>query len=130
MAATADRPTLGAQVFVTAQARTLDLATCLVQDSGVLVIVSASMRHALRERLDKYILYGDEARPPSCCVLRQQDEFLASLRSAAVLLLSACPTHLMTFQLAQLSWRALVAQPCSRSCTTCSFPTLTLVHLK
>ena len=28
----------------------------------MLVIVSASMRHALRERLDKYILYGDEAR--------------------------------------------------------------------
>ena len=53
---------LRAQVFVTAQARTLDLATCLVQDTGVLVVVSASMRHALHERLDKYILYGDEAR--------------------------------------------------------------------
>ena len=56
-------PARGAQVFVTAQARTLDLASCLVQETGVLVIVSPRMRHALRERLDKFILYGDEARP-------------------------------------------------------------------
>lgn len=48
---------------MTAQARTLDLATCLVQETAVLVIVSPSMRHTLLERLNKFILYGDKARP-------------------------------------------------------------------
>ncbi|KAK9827660.1 hypothetical protein WJX81_004517 [Elliptochloris bilobata] len=59
-------------VFVTAQARTLDLATCLVQESGVLVVASPSMRHALRERLDKHILYGDDVKVTDvtdrCCM--------------------------------------------------------------
>ena len=48
---------------MTAQARTLDLATCLVQETAVLVIVSPSMRQTLLERLNKFVLYGDEARP-------------------------------------------------------------------
>lgn len=48
------------QVFVTAQARTLDLATCLVQGSGVLLLVSPGMKQDILQRLDKYIFPGDK----------------------------------------------------------------------
>ena len=48
------------QVFVTAQGRCLELAKCLVQGSGVLVIVSPGSGAALAARLNKYVLYGDE----------------------------------------------------------------------
>ncbi len=47
---------------MTAQARTLDLATCLVQETGVLVLVSPGMRQPLLERLNKFVLYGDRVR--------------------------------------------------------------------
>lgn len=50
------------QVFVTAQARTLDLATCLVQGSGVLLLVSPGMKQGILQRLDKYIFPGDKVR--------------------------------------------------------------------
>ena len=48
------------QVFVTAQARTIDLATVLAQGSGLLVLVSPGMKQQLVERLDKYIFPGDQ----------------------------------------------------------------------
>ena len=40
--------------------RTLDLATCLVSGSGVLLIVSPTQTTQLAQRLQKYILFGDE----------------------------------------------------------------------
>ncbi|KAI7836281.1 hypothetical protein COHA_009869 [Chlorella ohadii] len=49
-------------VFVTAQARTLDLATVLAQGSGLLVLVSPGMKQQLAERLDKYIFPGDQVQ--------------------------------------------------------------------
>lgn len=45
---------------MTAQGRCLELAKCLVQASGVLVLVSPGSGAALAARLNKYILYGDE----------------------------------------------------------------------
>lgn len=48
------------QVFVTAQGRCLELAKCLVQGGGVLMIVSPGTGATLAARLNKYILYGDE----------------------------------------------------------------------
>jgi folate-binding Fe-S cluster repair protein YgfZ len=50
-------------VFVTAQARTLDLATVYAQGSGLLIVTSPGMREKLRQRLDKYIFPADQA----CC---------------------------------------------------------------
>ena len=48
------------QVFVTATARTLDLATALIQETGVLLIVSPEMKGQLLERFDKYIFPADK----------------------------------------------------------------------
>lgn len=48
------------QVFVTAQARTLDLVTVYAQGSGLLVVVSPGSTEALMARLDKYIFPGDK----------------------------------------------------------------------
>lgn len=48
------------QVFVTAQGRCLEFAKCLVQDGGVLMIVSPGSGATVAARLNKYILYGDE----------------------------------------------------------------------
>lgn len=53
---------LRAQVFVTAQARTIDLATVLAQGSGLLVLVSPGTKQQLAERLDKYIFPGDQVQ--------------------------------------------------------------------
>ena len=47
-------------VFVTAQGRTIDLATVYSQGSGVLVIVSPEMSSIIKERLEKYIFPGDK----------------------------------------------------------------------
>lgn len=53
-----------AQVFVTAQARTIELANCYVlQPSSVLVTVPADVKQALLERLAKYIFFGDQVCP-------------------------------------------------------------------
>jgi hypothetical protein len=53
---------------VTAQARTLDLASVYAQGSGALVVVSPGMKQALLERLDKYLFPGDKASLPlPCC---------------------------------------------------------------
>ena len=46
------------------QGRTLDLVTCLVSGSGVLLIVSPSQTVPLAQRLQKFILFGDEV--PLC----------------------------------------------------------------
>ena len=50
------------------QGRTLDLATCLVSGSGVLLIVSPTQTAPLAQRLQKFILFGDEV--PRCVALR------------------------------------------------------------
>lgn len=44
------------------QGRTIELATCLVQGSGVLMLVSPGQAEPLIAHLQKYILYGDEVR--------------------------------------------------------------------
>ncbi|PRW61168.1 glycine cleavage system T [Chlorella sorokiniana] len=49
-------------VFVTAQARTIDLATVLAQGSGLLVLVSPGMKQQVAERLDKHIFPGDQVQ--------------------------------------------------------------------
>lgn len=41
----------------------MDLATCIVQPSGILVITSPGMAQPIMERLDKLILYGDDVSP-------------------------------------------------------------------
>lgn len=51
---------LSLQVFVNAQARTIDLATVLAQGSGLLVLVSPGMKQQLAQRLDKHIFPGDQ----------------------------------------------------------------------
>jgi len=48
------------QVFVTATARCLDLATALVMDNQVMLLVSPSMREALLQRFDKFIFPSDK----------------------------------------------------------------------
>ena len=51
------------QVFVTAQARTIELATCYVlQPTSVMVTVSADVTDSLLQRLNQYIFFGDEVR--------------------------------------------------------------------
>jgi folate-binding Fe-S cluster repair protein YgfZ len=48
------------QVLVNAQARCLDLATALILDSSVMLLVSPSMKQPLLQRLDKYIFPADD----------------------------------------------------------------------
>lgn len=48
------------QVFVNRHGRIIDLASCLVQRSSVMVIVSPSRRKVLRDRLEQYIFFGDK----------------------------------------------------------------------
>lgn len=40
----------------------MDLATCLVQGSGVMLVVSPGQAAPLAARLQKYVLYGDQVR--------------------------------------------------------------------
>lgn len=54
------------QVFVTAQARCIDIATVYAQPSGALVVVSPSLKAQLLERLQKYIFSADKARGGHC----------------------------------------------------------------
>lgn len=55
------------QVFVTAQARTLDLATALVNQESIMVIVSPGTKEALLQRFDKYIFPADQVRRQCPC---------------------------------------------------------------
>lgn len=48
------------QVFVTAQARCLDLASVYAQGSGLMVVLSPGTKDALLERLNKYIFPNDK----------------------------------------------------------------------
>ena len=57
------------------QGRTLDLANCLVSGSGVLLIVSPTRTSQLAERLQKYILFGDEVAPKWLCNLALPPRF-------------------------------------------------------
>jgi folate-binding Fe-S cluster repair protein YgfZ len=57
---TAALPLLLLQVLVNAQARCLDLATALVLDSSVMLLVSPAMKQPLLQRLDKYIFPADD----------------------------------------------------------------------
>lgn len=65
-------------VFVTAQARTIDLATVLAQEAGLLLLVSPGMAATIAARLDKYIFPGDKVRP---LVQRQCPQLRGSLPS-------------------------------------------------
>jgi folate-binding protein YgfZ len=47
-------------VFVTAQGRTIDIASIYAQGSGTLAIVSPGMVSAIKERLEKYIFPNDQ----------------------------------------------------------------------
>jgi hypothetical protein len=47
-------------VFVTAQARCIDLATCLAQNTGAMLIVSPGMKEEIKQRLEKYIFPADQ----------------------------------------------------------------------
>lgn len=53
-------PPACAQVFVTSTARTLDLATALVNEKSILVLTSAAMKQPLLERLNKFIFPADQ----------------------------------------------------------------------
>jgi folate-binding Fe-S cluster repair protein YgfZ len=48
------------QVFVTATARCLDLATALLLENSVMLLTSPNMKQPLLERLDKYIFPADQ----------------------------------------------------------------------
>ncbi len=50
------------EAHVPAQARTIDLATCLVQETAVMMIVSPSLKDAILDRLNQYIFLGDKVR--------------------------------------------------------------------
>lgn len=63
------------QVFTTPQGRCLQLARCLVQSSGVLVITHPAEGQPLMERLDRYVLYNDEVM---CCCQQSLSDVLAS----------------------------------------------------
>jgi folate-binding Fe-S cluster repair protein YgfZ len=52
--------TLLLQVLVNAQARCLDLATALVLESSVMLLVSPDMKQPLLQRLDKFIFPADD----------------------------------------------------------------------
>lgn len=48
------------QVFVTATARCLDLATALVLENSVMLLVSPTMKQQLLQRFDKVIFPADD----------------------------------------------------------------------
>ena len=50
---------------MTAQARTIDLATVLAQEGGLLLLVSPGMAATIAARLDKYIFPGDKVSRPA-----------------------------------------------------------------
>jgi tRNA-modifying protein YgfZ len=77
-------------VFVTSTARTIDLATGLVLDDEVLLIVSPNRRQYLFDWLDKYIFFADRVK------LKDVTDTLASLtlmgaESATILERLGCP---------------------------------------
>ncbi len=69
------------QVFVTRTGRIIDLATCLVQDSSVLAIVSPSRRQVVKDRLEQYIFFGDKVRPFTPCSTLALDNFYPASQS-------------------------------------------------
>ncbi|KAL3132705.1 hypothetical protein ABBQ32_009213 [Trebouxia sp. C0010 RCD-2024] len=71
-------------VFVTAQGRCLEFAKCLVQDGGVLMIVSPGSGATVAARLNKYILYGDEVSIADVTAITKMFS-LAGPESASVL---------------------------------------------
>ena len=93
------------QVFVTAQARTLDLASVYAQGSGALVVVSPGMKQALLERLDKYIFPGDKAS--ARCMLRRAACAGPVLRCDAAWTRQACSNFFAT----ALCWEVLLFMP-------------------
>ena len=77
-------------VFVTSTARTIDLATGLVLDNEVLLIVSPNRRKYLFDWLDKYIFFADRVK------LKDVTDNLASFtlmgeQSSAILAQLGCP---------------------------------------
>ena len=47
-------------MFVNRHGRTIDLASCLVQGSSVMIIVSPSKKTVIKDRLEQYIFFGDK----------------------------------------------------------------------
>jgi tRNA-modifying protein YgfZ len=77
-------------VFVTSTARTIDLATGLILDEEVLLIVSPNRRKYLFDWLDKYIFFADRVK------LKDVTDTLSSFtlmgaESASVLVQLGCP---------------------------------------
>jgi tRNA-modifying protein YgfZ len=77
-------------VFVTSTARTIDLATGLILDDEVLLVVSLNRREYLFNWLDKYIFFADRV------TLKDVTDSLASFtligaQSAAILAQLGCP---------------------------------------
>lgn len=56
----ADSPITHVQAFCTPTGRTIDVATVLCQESGLLAVVSPGQQVALAERLDKHIFPMDK----------------------------------------------------------------------
>ncbi|KAI3429808.1 hypothetical protein D9Q98_010121 [Chlorella vulgaris] len=79
-------------VFVTAQARTIDLATVYAQGSGALVVVSPGVKEALLQRFDKYIFPADKVSvqdiSSKTCMFSlvgpQADQVLQRLQAGAI----------------------------------------------
>ncbi len=66
-------------MFVTPTARTLDLATALVSEGSILVLVSPGAKDALLQRLDKYIFPADKvAVRPTLVVWRRRKKQAAA----------------------------------------------------
>jgi tRNA-modifying protein YgfZ len=77
-------------VFVTSTARTIDLATALILDNEVLLVVSPNRREYLVNWLDKYIFFADRV------TLKDVTDSLASFtlmgtESASILARLGCP---------------------------------------
>lgn len=79
-------------VFVTAQARCIDLATVYAQPSGALVVVSPGLKAQLLERLQKHIFPADKVQvadiSPKTCMFSllgpQADEIMQQLQAGAI----------------------------------------------
>lgn len=77
---------------MTSTARCLDLATALVLDSSVMLIVSPSMKATLLQRLDKYIFPADDVTVTDvsgkCCMLTlmgpQADDVMKELAGVSL----------------------------------------------
>jgi folate-binding protein YgfZ len=88
-------------VFVTAQGRTIDLATIYSQGSGALAIVSPGMVNEIKERLEKYIFPNDKVAvtdiTPKTCMFSllgpESDAIMVELAAGDEIVGAAYGTH-------------------------------------